>query len=119
MIKKILWIVALLFLMNSCAEVGFTKLGAGKHFQPETLPLESIQVFISESDVPGEFDKIGIVTYRGWQANEACILSWLKLKTLEEGGNAIILRSIKPKGLFTYSYGTGEAIAIKIKTKGE
>lgn len=103
-----------MFSMASCVEVGFTRLSTDGYFNSKPS-VESIQVFLSEKDIPGEFINIGIVTVRGWQANEEWIIYKLKERAQIEGGDAIILRRIDPRGLFTYSYGTGEAIAIKIK----
>jgi len=106
--------MALMFSMASCAEVGFTRLSTDGYFNSKPS-VESVQIFLSEKDIPGEFIKLGVVTVRGWQANEEWIIYKLKEKAQIEGGDAIILRKIDPRGLFTYSYGTGEAIAIKIK----
>ena len=114
MIKKLSSIIVLIFLMTSCAEVGFTRLSTDGYFNSK-LSVENVQVFLFEKDVPGEFIKLGVVTVRGWQANEEWIIYKLKEKAQTEGGNASLLKRMDPKGLFTYSYGTGEAIAIKIK----
>jgi prenyltransferase beta subunit len=79
--------------------------------------VEAIQVFASEADVPSGFEKIAVINVRGWQANSAWILLALKIQASKEGGNAIILKTVNPKGLFTYSYGTGEAIVIRLKVE--
>jgi hypothetical protein len=98
-------------------QTGFVKLGSEATVNDRMCSAENIQVFSSEADVTGTYDKIGIVTYRGWQADIEVILSWLKGAASKKGGNAIVLRSVNPKGLFTWSYGTGEALVIRIKSK--
>ncbi len=122
--KRILMMGLMVFLASACQQAGYVNLApkSGETAVEATVDksirtLDDIKVFDSEADVPGEYDKLGIISWRGWQANTKVIMSWLKKGAYEKGGNAIILKSIKPKGLFTYSYGTGEAIAIKLKSK--
>jgi hypothetical protein len=117
MIKRFFGVVLSGFLMCSCMQTGFVKLGSEATVNNRICSVENIQVFSSEADVTGTYDKIGIVTYRGWQADIEVILSWLKGEASKKGGNAIVLRSVNPKGLFTWSYGTGEALVIRIKSK--
>jgi hypothetical protein len=117
MIKRFFGVVLSGFLMCSCMQTGFVKLGSEATVYNIICSAENIQVFSSEADVTGTYDKIGIVTYSGWQANTEVILSWLKEEASKKGGTAIVLRSINPKGLFTSSYGTGEALVIRIKSK--
>jgi phosphoribosylformimino-5-aminoimidazole carboxamide ribonucleotide (ProFAR) isomerase len=113
--KRLLPVVLSGLLMCSCAQTGFVKLGPEAIATKRICLAKDIQVFSAETDVTVAYDKIGIVNYRGWQANTNVIMSWLKEEASKKGGNAIILKSIKPKGLFTYSYGTGEALAIRLK----
>jgi hypothetical protein len=117
MMKKALFAVFLVLLMSSCMEVGFTRMGGGGPFFNARPSAESVQLFLTDADISGEYETLGLVNVRGWQAGSSWIISKLKEKAQEEGGNAIILRSINPKGLFAYSYGTGEAVVVRLKTK--
>lgn len=117
---KHLGIICVCVLLCSCAsQTGFVKLGPATTPNVVICAAKDIQVFSAEADVAGEYDKIGVVNYRGWQANTEVIMSWLKGEASKQGGNAIILKSINPKGTFTYSYGTGEALVIRLKIKSK
>ncbi len=108
-------ICGVLFLCSCAPQMGFVKLGTEATPTTRICAAKDIQVFSAEKDVTGEYDKIGVVNFRGWQANTEVIMSWLREEASKRGANAIILKSVNPKGLFTYSYGTGEALAIRLK----
>ena len=105
------------FLMCSCAQTGFVKTGPGAPVQKVASPGDDVQAFSAEVDLPAGAEKLGVVNVRGWQANTAWIVQALKVRARAEGGDAIVLVKVKPKGLFTYSYGTGEALVFKLKQK--
>ena len=117
MLRKmsLFWVVVLASLLCACAQTGTVRLGPAGGFRPAVVSVADIRVFSSEADVPAEFDKLAMVNVRGWQANTAWIISGLRVLAQREGGNAIVLRSVVPKGLFSYSYGTGVALVIKVK----
>lgn len=117
MIRKIFLslMVVSVFLVSSCSQSGVVRLGPEAVSREAVCPVKDVLVFASEVDLPEGFVRLAVVNYRGWQANTKVILSWLKLKAQQEGGNAIVLKSIKPKGLYTYSYGTGEALVVLLK----
>lgn len=105
------------FLMCSCAQTGFVKTGQGEVARSAAAVEDGVLVFDAEADLPAGAEKIGVVNVRGWQANTAWILQALKRRARAEGGNAIVLVKVNPKGLFTYSYGTGEALVFRLKKK--
>ena len=113
MIKKILMGMSLVVLMSACVSTNAIMLADGSTY-PVVSP-ENIRVFISENDVPGEFIKIALVTVKGWQSDQEAVLYMLKKKAGSLGADAIVLKSAEGEGLFSYSYGRGEALAIRLK----
>jgi hypothetical protein len=111
----IVCVLEMLVLCSCASQTGFVKLGSGATPNFVICAPKDIQVFSAEKDVTVAYDKIGVVNYGCWQANTEVIMSWLKEEASKRGGNAIILKSVNPKGPFTYSYGTGEAQVIRLK----
>lgn len=110
-------VVVSVLLVSSCSQTGYVKTGPGSAPPIVGAAAGSVQVFQSEADLPAGAVKLGVVNVRGWQANTAWILQALKVRAWAEGGNAIVLVKVNPKGLFTYSYGTGEALVFKLEEK--
>jgi len=120
MVKKFYFSLAMVLVLSfcSCSQTGAVRLGPVVASRVAFCPPAGVQVFASEADVPSGFERLAVVNVRGWQANTKWILSALKVRASAEGGDAIVLRAVKPKGLFTYSYGTGEALVIRLKAAG-
>lgn len=110
-------LIVSIFLMCSCAQTGFVKTSPTREAAPTVRVDDSVRVFTAEADLPAGAEKIGVVNVRGWQANTAWIIHALKVRARSEGGDAIVLVKVNPKGLFTYSYGIGEALVFKLKAK--
>jgi hypothetical protein len=110
-------LVPLFVFMCSCAQTGFVKTDQAAPAQKVASLDDSVRAFTAEADLPAGAEKIGVVNVRGWQANTAWIIHALKMRARAEGGDAIVLVKVNPKGLFTYSYGTGEALVFKLKAK--
>jgi hypothetical protein len=69
----------------------------GEPTQYARVQPEDVQVFLTEADVKGEFDKVAIINAEGnyAYANDERMIKAMKKKAAEYGANAIILGEFK------------------------
>lgn len=82
-------------LMAACTSTGAVMLG-GTGAYPELAPTE-VRVFLREDDVPGDYERIALVTARSdatW-ADEADLVRAMRRRAAKLGANAIVLGEIR------------------------
>jgi len=98
MFKNLLLVCAIALIAIGCVSAKATLLNPDMRFDP--VPWEEVRVYLSEEDVPGEFETIAIVRSEGKEVftTEAQMLEKMKKKAGALGANAIILKGIKDPG---------------------
>lgn len=87
--------VPLLFLAAACVRTSTVPLGAPTSYPP--VAWEQVQVFLKESDVPGEFVKIALINAEaasGW-TNEKGMVDKVRKEAGKLGANGVIIDDIK------------------------
>lgn len=81
--------------LSACVTTNSVPLGAGTVYP--AVPPEQVQVFLTEADVPGEFEKVALINARGetsWTDEEKMVKAMQK-EAGKLGANAIILGEFK------------------------
>jgi hypothetical protein len=86
---------AFALVLGACTSTGAVLLG-GTDPYPETDPYE-VRVFLSEDEVPGEYERIALVTARsdaGW-SDEADLIRAMRKRAARLGANGLIVGEVR------------------------
>lgn len=114
----------LLLAVLGCVRTNAVMLGTPGHLAP--VSPDEVQVFLTEADVKGEYDKVALINAKGESSwtNEAKMIKAMQKKAAALGANGIILGEIKEPGagakiagalLGTGAERKGKVVAIRLK----
>jgi hypothetical protein len=86
---------AFALVLGACTSTGAVLLGGTAPY-PETDPYE-VRVFLSEDEVPGEYERIALVTARsdaGW-SDEADLIRAMRKRAARLGANGLIVGEVR------------------------
>ncbi|HEY0671707.1 MAG TPA: hypothetical protein VGD27_05545 [Longimicrobiales bacterium] len=77
--------------LSGCISTNAVRLGQPTQYPP--VKPEEVQVFLTEADVKGEYDKVAIINAEGNYnfANDERMINAMKKKAAQYGANAIII----------------------------
>ncbi|HET9983806.1 MAG TPA: hypothetical protein VFQ38_09475 [Longimicrobiales bacterium] len=83
-----------LAVVAACVRTSTVELGAPHHYPP--VPPERVQVFLEESDVPGPFEKIALISAEGPHGftSEKDMVDKARKEAGKRGANGIIVQDI-------------------------
>ncbi|HET9440291.1 MAG TPA: hypothetical protein VFO52_08970 [Longimicrobiales bacterium] len=81
--------------LSGCISTNAVRLGQPTQYPP--VKPEEVQVFLTEADVKGEYDKVAIINAEGNYnfANDERMINAMKKKAAQYGANAIIIDEFK------------------------
>ena len=114
----------LLFFLTACIRTQLTRLSDSSY---SAIDPEEVRVYLTEDDVKGEYDKIGLIHAQGTASwtNEQQMIEAARKKAASIGANGIILGNINEpssgakvaaKIFGTYTTRRGEVVAIYVKS---
>lgn len=92
---RVLLPAAFALVLGACTSTGAVLLG-GTDPYPETDPYE-VRVFLSEDEVPGDYERIALVTARsdaGW-TDEADLIRAMRKRAARLGANGLIVGEVR------------------------
>lgn len=117
---RLMTLLSLVLIFSGCVSVKYTQLG-NRLYRP--IDAGSVQVFMKETDVPGKFEKIGLLTASaGSSTNDKAVIDAMVEKAGENGADGIILGEFREPDTLTQVAGAvlrfatlrnGQAVAIR------
>lgn len=118
MVQKATTLMAglMLLALTGCVQTSATML-SGKTF-PELTP-EEVTIYVSEEDIPGDFERIAIINASGSSSytNEAQLYEAVRKRAAKIGANGVLLNEIDEPG--TGAKVAGAIFGIDTKRKSE
>jgi hypothetical protein len=92
--RKAVWLVVLV-LLGGCVSAQVISLGPDTSYPP--VPVSEVQVFLTEADVPGPFEKLALIKLSGDvdYTNDIKMVNKAKAEAAKIGANGIILGETK------------------------
>ena len=115
-LRKLAWLVGLAFL-GGCVSAQVISLGPKTSYPP--VPVSEVQVFLTEEDVPGPFEKLALIKLSGDvdYTNESEMVAKAKEEAAKIGANGIILGETKEPS--TGAKIAGEVFGVSAERKGQ
>ncbi len=121
--RPLVAVLVLALFLVSCVSTNFVKLGSGPTYGP--VPVDSVVVYRTASQVPGKYEEIALLNSAGssgW-TNEAQMIKSMRKEASKLGANGIILDALSEPGagakVAAAIFGTsaerkGRAIAVRV-----